>query len=205
MGAVGYAYTRAKVVDLGSEYAVHLGMKRKDDKHLSLRWFYGFTAKCCSLCRVCTLYLVLRKKPTTTVMGCGNALGHQIPPYFIFAGKRIRQELLEGATPGADGSVSETGWSNSEIFQSYLETHFIKYVTGMQDKHSLLLYDGHSTHITPDVIDWALRKKIILYVLPPHTSHVLQPMDVGCFGPFARIYSSECHKFQRTNSSVINK
>ncbi|XP_063420606.1 uncharacterized protein LOC134705821 [Mytilus trossulus] len=269
MGAVGYAYTRAEVVDLGSEYAVHLGMKRKDDKHLSLRWFYGFMgrwpelkvwrpktiselrAKATSRTSIYRyfdeLYRIMEKyelkdrpqsiynvdekglqpnyKPpnvvasaeyvpstlssekgqTTTVMGCGNALGHQIPPYFIFAGKRMRQELLEGATPGADGSVSETGWSNSEIFQSYLETHFIKYVTGMQDKHTLLLYDGHRTHITPDIIDWAVEKKIILYVLPPHTSHVLQPMDVGCFGPFARIYSSECHKFQRTTSSVINK
>ncbi|CAC5397519.1 unnamed protein product [Mytilus coruscus] len=269
MGAVGYAYTRAEVVDLGSEYAVHLGIKTKDDKQLSLRWFYSFMgrwpelkiwrpktiselrAKATSrasiyryfdeLNRIMEKYQ-LKDKPqsiynvdekglqpnykpptvvasaeyvpstlssekgqTTTVMGCGNALGHQIPPYFIFAGKRMRQELLEGATPGADGSVSETGWSNSEIFQSYLENHFIKYITGMQDKHILLLYDGHRTHITPDIIDWAVEKKIILYVLPPHTSHVLQPMDVGCFGPFARIYSSECHKFQRTHSAVINK
>ncbi|CAC5369850.1 unnamed protein product [Mytilus coruscus] len=74
----------------------------------------------------------------------------------------------------------------------------------MQDKHILLLYDGHRTHITPDIIDWAVEKKIILYVLPPHTSHVLQPIDVGCFGPFARIDSSECHKFQCTHSAVIN-
>ncbi|CAC5369852.1 unnamed protein product [Mytilus coruscus] len=34
MGAVGYAYTRAEVVGLGSECAVHLGMKTKDDKQL---------------------------------------------------------------------------------------------------------------------------------------------------------------------------
>lgn len=85
-------------------------------------------------------------------------LEQKIPPYFVFAGERMRQELLEVATPGADGSFSETGWTHSEIFQSYLENNFIKYITDMQDKHVLLLYNGHRTHITPAIIDSKPRK-----------------------------------------------
>jgi hypothetical protein len=42
----------------------------------------------------------------------------------------MRSELLEGATPGASGTVSETGWSNSTVFRKYLEEHFMKYVQG---------------------------------------------------------------------------
>ena len=38
-----------------------------------------------------------------TVLGCGNALVYQVPPYFVFPGTRIRPDLLEGKTPGADG------------------------------------------------------------------------------------------------------
>ncbi|VDI01939.1 Hypothetical predicted protein [Mytilus galloprovincialis] len=45
MGAVCYAYTRAEVVDFGSKYAVHLGMKTKHDKQLSLKWFYSFMGR----------------------------------------------------------------------------------------------------------------------------------------------------------------
>lgn len=30
-------------------------------------------------------------------------------------------------------------------------------------------------------------------------------MDVGCFGSFSQIYSSECLKFQRNHSSVVNR
>ena len=40
-------------------------------------------------------------------------------------------------------------------------------------------------------------KKITLSYLevPPHTSLILQPMDVGCFGPFETLYQQEVHKF----------
>ena len=40
----------------------------------------------------------------------------------------MRPELLNGASPGTDATVSETGWSNGVIFQEYLENHFLKFV-----------------------------------------------------------------------------
>ncbi|KAJ8306069.1 hypothetical protein KUTeg_016614 [Tegillarca granosa] len=38
-----------------------------------------------------------------TVLGCGNAAGSCIPPYFVFPGKRMMPNLLTGGSPGADG------------------------------------------------------------------------------------------------------
>ena len=38
-----------------------------------------------------------------------------------------------------------------------------------------------------------------LFVLPPHRSHLLQPLDVGVFGPFKKYYHSECSLFLRQN------
>ena len=46
---------------------------------------------------------------TTTIIGAGNAGGTQIPPFLVFAGQRMRQELLQGCTPGTSGDVSPTG------------------------------------------------------------------------------------------------
>ncbi|XP_052223865.1 uncharacterized protein LOC127839515 [Dreissena polymorpha] len=139
---------------------------------------------------------------TTTVIGCGNALGAQIPPYFVFKGERMREELLEGRTPGAEGTVTPTGWSNREVFESYLQNHFLKYVQGRdKDQPILVLYDGHKSHISLPLINWAKEHNIILFVLPAHTSHILQPLNVGCFGPYQRIFNSECHKFMRHNPS----
>ena len=34
----------------------------------------------------------------------------------------------------------------------------------------------------------------MLFILPAHTSHILQPMDVGCYDPFQCMYNAECYK-----------
>ncbi|KAJ8321017.1 hypothetical protein KUTeg_002604 [Tegillarca granosa] len=140
------------------------------------------------------------RSQTITVLGCGNAAGANIPPFLVFPEKRMLPELLTGATPGCDGTVSETGYSNSDIFNSYIKNHFLKYVQGRDPSQTiLLLYDGHRSHISLSLIQWARKNNIILFVLPPHTSHLLQPMDVGCFGPFEAIYQQSAHKFMRQN------
>lgn len=137
-----------------------------------------------------------------TVLGCGNALGSAIPPYFVFPGKRMRAELLEGASTGASGTVSDSGWSNNEVFLKYLQDHFLQFVQErVPAQPFLLLYDGHKSHVTLNIIDWAKENNIVLFVLPPHTSHVLQPLDVGCFGPFQNVYNHEKSKFMRENNS----
>ena len=54
-----------------------------------------------------------------------NALGTQIPLYFDFHGQRMRLELMADCSTGADSIVSESGWSNSQMFETY---YFSKYV-----------------------------------------------------------------------------
>ena len=138
------------------------------------------------------------RSQTVTVIGCGNAVGTNIPPFLVFPGKRLLPELFEGATTGCDGAMSDTGYSNTDIFNNYVKNHFSKYVkSGNSEQPILLLYDGHRSHTSLSLIQWASQKNIILFVLPPHTSHLLQPMDVGCFGPFEKIYQQEAHKFMR--------
>ena len=42
------------------------------------------------------------KSKTVTVIGVGNAMGQQVPPFFVFPGKRFIDGLLEGASIGAE-------------------------------------------------------------------------------------------------------
>lgn len=142
---------------------------------------------------------------TVTVLGGGSASGVALPPYFVFPGKRMRAELLEGGSPGASATVSETGWSNSTIFREYLETHFLKFVPGREDQKVLLLVDGHRSHVSVDLVRWAKEKGIIIFILPAHTSHILQPMDVACYGPLEKIYNNLCHKLMRESSAPITR
>lgn len=54
--------------------------------------------------------------------------------------------------------------------------------------YRLLLFDGHASHLTGEFIAYALEHKIVLCCLPPHTSHYLQPLDVGVFTHTKRRY-----------------
>ena len=267
MALIGYGYTRQEVVDLASEYAADLDI-RKLDNPFSLRWFYSFLKRwpdlrvvkprALEIARVkgsnklCVdkyfdeLSAVIHKynledkphliynvdekgtqanhKPpnvvgsteyyppavtagrseTITFFGCENAAGNSIPPYFLYPGKKMQSRWMDGSTPGAVGTVSDSGWSNSQIFLDYLKHHFKLYVPGQNDK-ILLLLDGHKSHVSLPVIEWAQDNNIIIHVLPAHTSHFLQPMDVGIYGPLQKMYDSLCHKKTRTTSTVIMK
>jgi hypothetical protein len=58
----------------------------------------------------------------------------------------------------------------------------------------LLLLDGHGSHLTARFIAFCIDKNIDLVCLPPHTSHLLQPLDVGVFSPLKRALSAEIEK-----------
>jgi hypothetical protein len=58
----------------------------------------------------------------------------------------------------------------------------------LKGEYRILILDGHDSHITTKAIQYCIDNKIILLCLPPHTTHMLQPLDVGCFGPLAQVY-----------------
>ena len=140
-----------------------------------------------------------------TIIAGGNALGNHIPPYYVFPGKRWNSQFLQGAPTGADGEMSPTGWSNSEVFINYLTKHFVKYA-GVTDKKSdlktLVLYDGHKSHASLTLTNWAKDHNVILFVLPPHSSHLTQPLDLGVFGPLKCMYNRECQAYMRNNPGI---
>ncbi|KAJ8319719.1 hypothetical protein KUTeg_002730 [Tegillarca granosa] len=134
-----------------------------------------------------------------TIIGGGNVVGNNIPPYYIFPGKRWNDSFLDGTPAGSSGKCSESGWSNSSVFHNYMTRHFVKYVAVSKDEPLLVLYDGHKSHIQLTLLEWAKKNNIILFVLPPHMSHLTQPLDVGCFGPLKSVYNHESQQILRKN------
>ena len=47
----------------------------------------------------------------------------------------------------------------------------------------LLFFDGHYSHISLELIRAARQNNVHLLCLPPNTTHILQPLDVGVFSP----------------------
>ena len=75
------------------------------------------------------------------------------------------------------------------FFRIYMKEHFLKIVQGRDNRPILVLCDSHRSHIGLDLIDWD--NHIVRFVLPPHCSHVLQPIDIGCVGPLQLIHTTK--------------
>jgi hypothetical protein len=58
-------------------------------------------------------------------------------------------------------------------------------------QYRLLILDGHNSHCTFTFCKYAADKKIIIICLPSHTTHALQPCDVGAFGPLTQSWKCE--------------
>lgn len=54
--------------------------------------------------------------------------------------------------------------------------------TKANSQYRLLICDGYDSHISRSFIAYCLQSRIALLILPPHTSHLLQLLDVAIFG-----------------------
>ena len=84
--------------------------------------------------------------------------------------------------------------------------HFNKYtVNNTAGQFRLLLLDGFSAHIEYDFVEFALHNRIILFTLPPHSTHFLQPLDVVCFQPLKHYHGEAIDYAVRTGNVEFNR
>ena len=60
-------------------------------------------------------------------------------------------------------------------------------------------------HINYTFLLWCEAHGIIVFCLPPHSTHLLQPLDVGLFGPLQQHYRKAVEGFFLTTSHGINR
>ena len=65
--------------------------------------------------------------------------------------------------------------------------------------------DGHESHRAAELDNYCEANKIIPLCLPPQSSHLTQPLDVGFFGPLKHAYGDEINKFSRASINHITK
>ncbi|XP_072384637.1 uncharacterized protein [Diabrotica undecimpunctata] len=139
----------------------------------------------------------------TTAVICMSSSGIFIPPMLIFARKRMKVELQAGAPPGSIFACSDSGWINSELFLIWFQ-HFLQQTKPSEDDPILLILDGHSSHTKNiEVINLAGEKHVHIICLPPHSTHRMQPTDVGVMAPLARYYDMALEKFVNNNPGRV--
>jgi hypothetical protein len=124
-----------------------------------------------------------------TVIEGINALGWSIPPLIILEAVLHQQAWYDSLPSDWSIGVSPNGWTNDEIGLHWLINVFDKHtVDRTVGTYRLLILDGHGSHITPEFDQYCTEHSIITLCMPPHSSHLLQPLDVGCFAELKRYY-----------------
>ena len=93
-----------------------------------------------------------------------------------------------------------------EAFYYWLENVFISSLPPAAERGPVvLLLDGHSSHKDYKSSLFCRDQKVVLFALPPHTSHVMQPLDKCFFGPFKSNWKIACNEFIHLNHTPIDK
>jgi hypothetical protein len=142
-----------------------------------------------------------------TVIQGVNAQGWTVPPYIIVSGKYHLSSWYQDSALPHDWVIatSSNGWTTNERGLEWIR-HFDQYskprTTG---KYRLLVLDGHESHHSTDFELYCKDNDIITLCMPAHSSHILQPLDVGCFGPLKRAYGGQVEKRVRAGTTHISK
>ena len=138
-------------------------------------------------------YITGSDKTQLTILACTSAAGYAMPPFVIFDRMKLNPKHCEGEVPGTLYGLSHNGWMNQELFHYWFLHHFLEYAPTRRP--IILLLDGHSSHYCPETIKLAAEEKVIMFALPPHTTHITQPLDKGCFSPLKVVWRQVCHEW----------
>lgn len=138
------------------------------------------------------------KGETVTVIACCNAEGVFLPPACIMKGKNKKAEYEDGLPPGSVLYMSQkSAYINADIFIAWLKDHFIpRKPTGKV----LLIVDGNASHCSVEVLELAEENDIIIFCLPSHTTHYLQPLDRAFFKSLKSYFYEQCRNWLNNHS-----
>ena len=133
--------------------------------------------------------------------------GRSLPLFVIFKGvnkQKTWYDVLEDVH--SEIATSENGWTDNELGVDWLKRCFEPATARyLQGNYRLLVIDGHAFHISTEFIKFCNEKKIVPLCLPPHTTHLLQPLDVNVFGPLSREYKKQLEIVTRFNVCSVDK
>jgi len=117
-----------------------------------------------------------------TVLVTVSASGFALPPFVIFEKAFPSGPYAKIGPDDALYANAPNGYMDTQLFTKWVSKLFIPSTAHIQ-KPLLLILDGHGSHVDIDMIDLLVENDIHLFCLPPHTTNILQPLDVAIFRP----------------------
>src|SRR5271169_1719924 len=142
-----------------------------------------------------------------TVVECVCADGSHVPPLVIFKAENLSTQWIPASIHGDwRFNCNSKGWTSNEHGLDWLKRCFDPETREKaKGEYRLLICDGHDSHITAEFIAHCIDNDILLMILPPHSSHLTQPLDVGVFGPLKKHMAAEIEPLMRTSITRVQK
>jgi hypothetical protein len=142
-----------------------------------------------------------------TVIQGVNALGWYVPPFIVVKGAyHLANWFTEGGLP-PDWVIKPTnnGWTDNETGLDWIR-HFDKHTARRsRAAYRMLVIDGHESHVSAEFDRFCKEHNIITISMPPHSSHLLQPLDVGCFSVLKRAYGRQIEVLMKSHVNHVTK
>jgi hypothetical protein len=158
--------------------------------------------------------------PHLTVGLCFSPLGVHPPPLIILPTlRRVTDfEYLQSCNL-VQIENSPSGWMTYELFVKWahgfckwLENYRQTLPADMQQRTAILFIDNCRTHCARDALLLFANNNVKVISFPPHLTHVLQPVDVGCVRPFkvalcknAKYFDKHLETFFHTDSAAARQ
>ena len=146
-------------------------------------------------------------KTSRSVMFAVTADGECLPPYVCTKTKFKEDELDGFGPPFCYWDTSKSGWFNMCVFDNWFEAVVAPWAISHQGKHKVVIGDNLSSHLSPVSLKRAEELGVHFRLLPPNTTHFLQPLDVAFFGPLKRAWRDQLLTYKRIhlNKSLLKR
>ena len=147
----------------------------------------------------------------TSVVECVCADGGSIAPFIILKGEKVTTSWIPAAALELNWhfSASQKGWTSNALGFEWLVRVFDpitrQKLGDTKDRTRLLICDGHDSHISAKFVAHCIENNICLFLLLPHSSHILQPLDVGVFSPLKTAVSADLDRLIRVGVTRLEK
>ena len=145
-----------------------------------------------------------------------SASGKAFAPLVIFSKNLPRRNYSEGLPDEWSFVSTDSCYINSAIFLSWFQDCFVKQIG--RSRPVVVIMDNHTSHLSTELIHYAKSENIELLCLPAHSTHLLQPLDVGYYHMFKTNVSNMAtslgytglktiprHKFPKLLHLALNK
>ena len=140
-------------------------------------------------------YPVERSEKRMSLICAISMAGDTLTPMFITHRKTIYKEIQGTGIREGEDLILEyqpKSYVNKSLFSRYIDDVMLKYINELRknplylNEPAVIICDNCSAHLDDELLQKLAQNNVRLITIPPHSSHVFQPLDLVTFGIFKK-------------------